>query len=44
VTEIVKTTRNVFVDSVIMAKEDGVLHSYCLNSNVLFNYTFSDCK
>ena len=44
VTEIVKTERNVFADSVIMVKEDGVLHNYCLNSNALFNYTLSDCK
>jgi hypothetical protein len=44
VTEIVKTTRNVFADSVITVNEDGAVHNYCLNSNILFNYEFSVCK
>lgn len=44
VAEILKTTRNVFADSVITVKEDDAIHSYCLDSNILFNYTFSDCR
>ena len=44
VTEIVKTTRNVIPDSVITVRESGELHNYCLDSNILFNYKFSECK
>jgi len=44
VTEVLKTKRNVFAKSVITVKENGVNHDYCLDTNVLWNYEFSDCS
>jgi prepilin-type N-terminal cleavage/methylation domain-containing protein len=43
VTEIIKSKRNVFRKSIITVKEYGVNHDYCLDTNVLWNYEFSEC-
>lgn len=44
ITEVLKTKRNVFAKSVITVKENGVNHDYCLDTNVLWNYEFSECS
>ncbi len=44
VTEIVKTQRNVFSKSVITVKEDGAIRDFCLDSDIFWNYEFSDCS
>lgn len=44
VTEVLKTKRNVFAKSVITVKEDGIDHDYCLDTNILWNYEFSECQ
>lgn len=41
VTEIMKIERNIFSYSVITVREDGEARNYDLDSNALFNYTFS---
>ncbi len=41
---IVKTTRNIVADSIIVTSESDAFGRYCLDSNILFNYTFSECK
>jgi prepilin-type N-terminal cleavage/methylation domain-containing protein len=44
VTEILKTERNVHAKSVITVKEDGFNHVYYLDSDMLWNYKFSESK
>jgi len=44
VTEVLKTKRNVFDESVITVKENGVNHDYCLDSSIFWNYKFSECQ
>ena len=44
VTELLKTKRNVFAKSIITVKEGGVNHDYCLDTDVLWNYEFSECS
>ena len=43
VTKVIKTTRNIFAYSRVLVKEDGTQKTYCLNSNILANYTFLEC-
>lgn len=43
VTEVLKTERNVFDKSVITVKENGLNHNYCLDTDILWNYKFSEC-
>jgi len=43
-TEVLKTKRNVFAKSVITVRENGVNRDFCLDTNVLQNYKFSDCS
>jgi hypothetical protein len=42
ITEIVKAKRHIFAKSVITVKENGVNHDYCLDSNILGNFEFSE--
>lgn len=44
VTEVLKAKRNIFAESVITVKEDGVDRDYCLDTNILWNYEFSECQ
>jgi prepilin-type N-terminal cleavage/methylation domain-containing protein len=44
VIEVLKTKRNVFAKSVITVKENGVNHDYCLDTDVFWNYEFSECQ
>jgi prepilin-type N-terminal cleavage/methylation domain-containing protein len=44
VTEVIKSQRNIYADSVITVKEGEVRRDYCVDTNMLFNYEFSDCK
>lgn len=43
ITEILNTKRKVFALSVIIVKENGKRHDYCLDSNILQDYRFSEC-
>lgn len=44
ITELLKTECNIFAKSVITVKENGINHKYCLDSDVLRNYKFSECQ
>lgn len=44
VTEVLKSTKNIFSKSVIVVKEGGEIKNYCLDSDVFFNYEVFDCK
>jgi len=44
ITEVIKITRNVFGQSIFMVKENEQRHYYCLDTDVLFNYIFTECK
>jgi prepilin-type N-terminal cleavage/methylation domain-containing protein len=44
ITELLKTKRNIFAKSVIVVKENGVNHDYCLDSDVFWDYEFSECQ
>jgi len=43
-TKIIDTQRNIWKYSVIKVEENGQRREYCLDSNVLFNYTILDCE
>lgn len=45
VTRVLKTERNVYSDSVItIENKDGSRSDYCLDSDILWNYSFSACQ
>jgi len=44
VSEILSTKRNIYSNSQIMVLENGEKKTYCLDSSILFNYFFSECK
>lgn len=44
ITEVLKTTRNVFDKSIILVMENGEKTEYCLDTNIMWNYEFSKCE
>ncbi len=45
VAKVLKTERNVYSDSVIVVENrDGSRGTHCLDTDVLWNYKFSNCK
>jgi prepilin-type N-terminal cleavage/methylation domain-containing protein len=42
--KVVKTERNIMDFSKLMVLEKGENKTYCLDSDILFNYKFSECK
>jgi prepilin-type N-terminal cleavage/methylation domain-containing protein len=42
ITELVSTQRHVFGKSIIKVRENGAVRIYYLDTNVLFNYSFSE--
>lgn len=43
VTKILKVKRCIFAKSIITVQENDRRHDYCLDTNMLQNYTFSEC-
>lgn len=45
IAEIVTINRGIWGSSRVLVKtKDGVSQTYCLDSNILFNYEFDDCS
>ena len=44
VVQVVKTERRVFDLSRVVVTENGVMKTYCLDTDVLFNYSISICE